>query len=177
MPVSHALIRASRAMGWLSLVGAVLVPLLAILVFLFPERTEFLDMNYNHLGASLTGAIPIGDRLFALSAALIPAAIAAWGLAALVRLFRSFAMGEVFSQRALHSLSKVTMALFLNVVAAILVQAPISYLLSRHTAHREVSLGFGSDDVEVLFLAGASFVIARAIAEAQRIARENESFV
>jgi hypothetical protein len=177
MSASHALVRTSRAMKWLSLAGAILVPLSAVLVFLFPERTQFLDINYNHLGASLIGALPLPDRLLALAFELVPAAFAVWGLVALAQLFRSFAVGEVFSQRALRALNTVTMALLLNVVAAFLMQAPISYFLSRHTAHREISLGFGSDDVEVLFLAGASFVIARVMAEARRIASENEGFV
>jgi hypothetical protein len=79
----------------------------------------------------------------------------------------------------LRALSSVTTALFWNVVAAFVVQAPITYLISMHNppGHRFISLGFGSDDVEMLFLAGVTFVIARVMAEARRVAEENAGFV
>ncbi|HEY4123026.1 MAG TPA: DUF2975 domain-containing protein, partial [Rhizomicrobium sp.] len=128
--------------------------------------------------ATVAGA-PLSDRLLALIFALIPAFIVTWGLLALARLFRAFAQGEIFSLPALRALSSVTMALFWNVVATFLIQAPLTYLISRHNppGHRFMSIGFGSDDVEMLFLAGVTFVIARVMAEARRVAEENAGFV
>ena len=179
MIVSNQLVRASRVMAWLSLMGAVIAPAAVILCFLFPDRTRFLDMRINHLGADLLAAVPLTDRALALVFALVPAAIASWGLLALARLFRCFAQGQIFSAGALRALSQVTAALFWNVIAAFVMQAPISFLLNYYhgPGHREISLGFGSDDVQLLFLAGASYVIARVMAEARRVADENESFV
>jgi hypothetical protein len=58
-------------------------------------------------------------------------------------------------------------------------QAPLTYLISMHNppGHRFMSIGFGSDDVDMLFLAGVTFVIARVMAEARRVAEENAGFV
>lgn len=179
MKVSDNLVKISRVMAWLSIAGAVIGPIIVILCFLFPTATRVLDVHFSHLGADLVAAVPIEFRVVAMLCALIPAGIASWGLVALARLFRCYAAGEVFSGKALAALSQVTAALFWNVLAAFVMQAPISILLTwyRGGHHREISLGFGSDDVEMLFLAGVTFVIARVMAEARRIADENESFV
>jgi hypothetical protein len=177
MVVSIRLVRASRIMGRLSAVGVVLVPLVVVAAFLFPDATRALDISFNHLGADLTNAIPFGDRLCALAFALVPVAISTWGLFALARLFRCFAEGEIFSAGALRALSRVTAALFGYVLAAFAMQLPISYFLTAHTGRHELSLTLGSDDVATLFVAGVAFVIARVMAEARQMADENASFV
>jgi hypothetical protein len=179
MTISPQLIRASRIMGWLSMAGAILGPAVTILCFLFPYSTQVLNIDFSHVGAALNASVPLGDRIGALIAMLVPSLIATWGLVSLARLFQAFAQGEVFSLPALRALSNVTTALFWNVVAAFIAQAPVSYFLTMHNppGHRAISLGFGSDDVEVLFLAGVTFVIARVMAEARRVAEENAGFV
>ena len=179
MAISPQLIRASRIMGWLSVIGAILAPLVTALCFIWPVSTQALDVHFNHIDIATVAGAPLTDRLLALIFALIPAFIVTWGLLALARLFRAFTQGEIFSLPALRALSSVTMALFWNVVATFLIQAPLTYLISRHNppGHRFMSIGFGSNDVEMLFLAGVAFVIARVMAEARRVAEENAGFV
>jgi hypothetical protein len=179
MKVSDNLVKISRVMAWLSIAGAAIGPVVVIVCFLFPMTTKVLDIHFNHLGADLIAAVPIEYRLMAMLCALIPAGIASWGLIALAGLFRCYAAGDVFSGKALAALSQVTAALFWYVLAGFVMQAPISVLLTWYLGghHRELSLAFGSDDVETLFLAGVTFVIARVMAEARRIADENEGFV
>jgi hypothetical protein len=179
MKVSNNLVKISRVMAWLSMAGAVIAPTVVILCFLFPTATKVLDIHFNHLGAELIAAVPIEYRLMAMLCALIPTCVASWGLIALARLFRCYENGEVFTAKPLAALSQVTAALFWYVLAGFVTQAPISILLTWYLGHghRELSLGFGSDDVEMLFLAGVTFVIARVMAEARRIADENEGFV
>lgn len=179
MAISPQLVRASRIMGLLSVIGAILAPLVTALCFIWPVSTQALDVRFNHIDIATVAGAPLTDRLLALIFALIPALIATWGLLSLARLFRAFAQGEIFSLPALRALSSVTMALFWNVVATFLIQAPLTYLISMHNppGHRFMSVGFGSDDVEMLFLAGVTFVIARVMAEARRVAEENAGFV
>lgn len=179
MAISPQLIRASRIMGWLSVIGAILAPLVTALCFIWPVSTQALDVHFNHIDIATVAGAPLTDRLLALIFALIPAFIVTWGLLALARLFRAFTQGEIFSLPALRALSSVTLALFWNVVATFLIQAPLTYLISRHNppGHRFMSIGFGSNDVEMLFLAGVAFVIARVMAEARRVAEENAGFV
>jgi Na+-driven multidrug efflux pump len=178
MTVSKSLVRASRIMAVLSWAGAVLFLLMPILIFVFPDQTKALNMHMSHVDG-LTGAVPLTDRLLALACDLVPAGIAAWGLLALAQLFRLFSLGQIFSPANLRALSRVATAMFWYVVTTFVMQAPVSYLLSHHNppGHRMISLGFGSDDIEVLFLAGATFVIARVMAEARRMADENAGFV
>ncbi|MGN6517033.1 MAG: DUF2975 domain-containing protein [Rhizomicrobium sp.] len=179
MGISPQLVRASRIMGWLSVMGAILAPLATALCFVWPFSMRALDVRFSHVGIAAMAAAPFTDRLLALVFALIPAFIVTWGLLSLARLFRAFTQGEIFSLPALRALSSVTAALFWNVVAAFVTQAPITYLISLHNppGHRFISLAFGSDDVETLFLAGVTFVIARVMAEARRVAEENAGFV
>jgi hypothetical protein len=166
-------------MSALSKAGAALLPTVLIACFLFPVSTRILDFRFNHLGADQMEAVPLALRIGAAAFALIPTAVASYGLLALGRLFECFARGQIFTGTSMLALSQVTKALVLNVVLAFFMQAPISLLMTWHLGHghREISLGFGSDDVSVLFLAGVAFVIARVMAEARRVADENASFV
>ena len=179
MVISPQLVGASRIMAWLSLIGAVLQPLVVALCFIWPVSTIGLDIRFSHIDAATMVSVPLTDRLTALVFALIPALISTWGLFSLARLFQAFARGEIFSLPPLRALSNVTTALFWNVVAGFLTQAPITFFLTMHNGagHRAISVGFGSDDVEILFLAGVTFVIARVMAEARRVAEENAGFV
>lgn len=179
MPISHQLIRASRIMAWLSLTGTVLAPAVTALCFIWPVSTIGLDIRFSHIDAASMAGVPLNDRLLALIFALIPALIATWGLVSLARLFQAFTRSEIFSLPALRALSNVTSALFWNVIAGFVTQAPVTFLLTMHNGpgHRAISLGLGSDDVEMLFLAGVAFVIARVMAEARRVAEENAGFV
>lgn len=177
MAVSKGLVRASRIMAWLSMAGAALGPALVVVGFLFPDLTQALGMKLSYGEAHVIDTIVLRDRLVALPFALIPALIATWGLLALARLFRGFTQGDVFSATSLRALNQVTTALFWNVLSAFALELPVSYFLSAHNGHHDISLTLGSGDVQLLFLAGVAFVIARVMAEARRVADENASFV
>ncbi len=179
MGVSHKLVKASRIMAWLSLLGAIAYVAAEFLVFLAPNIGRALDIEIHHTGADITMAIPFAYRLAALVVDLIPTALVVWALIELYRLFQHYAKGEVFSRAALGHLNRVAALMFWQVLVSFIAQAPISYLLSlyRPAGHREISLGLGSNDFAFLFMAGVVLVIARVMAEARRMADENESFV
>ena len=181
MVVSQGLVRASRIMAWLSAAAVIIVPAGTVLIFLFPDQTRILGMHesLNHYGDLLSSGVPLSNRLFALAFALIPAGIATWGLIALTRLLLLFARGEVFTPHSLRALSRITAALFWNVLSAFATEAPISYFLTRAnpSGHRFMELTLGSDDANILFLAGVAFVVARVMAEARRMADEHASFI
>ncbi|MGH6888463.1 MAG: DUF2975 domain-containing protein [Rhizomicrobium sp.] len=178
MAVSERLARASRIMSWFSAAGTVLVPAGTVFCFLAPHLARMLGADLDHHGLShLTLAVPLADRAIALLFALIPAGIATFGLAMLTRLLRLFARGKVFGADSLHALGLITAALFWNVVAAFVMEAPISWFLTRWQPHAELQLTIMSDDIQILFLAGVAWVVARVLAEARRLADENASFV
>jgi hypothetical protein len=173
------LARLSRVMSVLSLLGMIVIPVLVIAIFLHPDTTQFLMLRLDHLGVDLTNQIPLQHRVDALFCEAVPLGFTIWALWSLHRLFANYARGRVFSPEPLRHLNNVATALFLGVLADFVMQAPISYLLSLHNppGHREISLGFGSNDAAWLFIAGTVLVIARVMGEARRVADENAAFV
>ena len=169
----------SKTMAWLSTLGFFLLPACVIYTFLAPDQSNWLMFNYDHKGAALTSSVPILFRALAMVCALASTVFSMWALWALRRLFLLYARGSVFSYDALSALNHVAIALFASVIAAFGMQAPISVALtwSLGPHHREMSLSFGSNDVATLFMAGVVLVIARVMAEAQRVADENAKFV
>jgi len=179
MPVSPRILSLSRLMAWLSLAGFLLVPAITIYVFVYPDTSQWLMFNIDHLGATLNGKVPMNFRLMALLCEFVSVGFTMWALWSLRRLFTLYSRGEVFSAGAFRALNNVALALFAGVVGTFIMQGPISYLLSYPlgAGHRYISLGFGSGDVANLFLAGVVLVIARVMAEARRVAEENAGFV
>ena len=169
----------SKTMAWLSTLGFFLLPACVAYTFLEPDQSKWLMFNYDHKGAELTTSVPILFRTLAMICALASTVFSMWALWALRRLFLLYAHGSVFSLEALTALNHVAIALFASVLAAFGMQAPISLALtwSLGLHHREVSLSFGSNDIARLFMAGVVLVIARVMAEAQRVADENAKFV
>jgi hypothetical protein len=178
MVVSKGLARASRVMSWFAAAGTVAVPAGTVFCFLAPHLARILGAGLDHHGLShLTDAVPLADRAIALAFASVPAGIATFGLAMLTRLLRLFHRGDVFGADSLRALALITTALFWNVVAAFVMEAPITYFLTRWQPHAELQLTLMPDDVQILFLAGVAWVVARVLAEARRLADENASFV
>ncbi|HEY2447071.1 MAG TPA: DUF2975 domain-containing protein [Rhizomicrobium sp.] len=181
MTISRPLARASRVTAWFSGAAVVILPLGTTFMFLAPEWSRMLGFDMDRHGlAHLTAAVPLSDRALALACAMIPAAIATLGLVALTRLFLLFNRGEVFGHDALRALGQITAALFWNVLVAFLMEAPITYFLTRThppVQHGELQLSIGSDDVQILFLAGVAWVVSRVMAEARSVADENAGFV
>jgi hypothetical protein len=169
----------SRVMAWVATSGLAIFPVCVIYTFLDPQHSQWLIFEVHHLGAELSDAVPLPFRMLALACAAVPATFTLWALWSLRRLFVLYAEGEVFSPRSFAALNDIALALLGSVVAGFIMQAPISLALTwwRGNGHREISLGFGSNDISTLFLAATALVIARVMAEAGRIADENAKFV
>jgi hypothetical protein len=171
----------SRVMAWATLAAAVALPLAVLATYLAPEQTGPLNLRLYHLsaGRTLSERIPLDDRMLAFACALVPLAIAVWGLLSLRRLFELFAAGDIFSAATSKTLGALSLALFGFVVTAFIAQAPISYLLMRsHPEPRFVfAISIGLEDLVALFAAAVVAVIARVMSEATRVADENANFV
>jgi hypothetical protein len=166
-------------MAWLSTAGFVIVPAITIYAFAQPERSRWLMLDFDHLGAALNSTVPLPFRLMALGCELFSVSFTMWVLWSLRRLFLLYASGEVFSPAALRALNHIALALLGGVIASFIMQAPISLALTWPLGHghRAISLAFGSGDVSTLFMAGVVLVIARVMTEALRVADENAAFV
>lgn len=173
------LARASRIVSWLSAACAVLVPAGTVFAFVSPVWAQRIGIEFRHGLSHLSENVPVHDRLFACAFAMVPVAIASFGLVALTRLLRLYSHGEVFGRHALKALGQITAALFWYVIAAFVMEAPTTYFLTRdYPTHRaELQLTIQAGDLEILFLAAVALVIARVMAEARRVADENEAFI
>jgi len=170
--------RISSILAGVAIFGAGLLPLLRVAEFLIPDATQAQGFNSEIEGLKvLSDAIPLSDRLIALACYALPTGLAIWALLSVARLFRSFAQGQVFSKAALTSLHRIAIALALNVLTGFVAQIPVSYFLTRDYPGHRGALGFGVADVVLLFVAGATYVFARVLADAKRVADENASFV
>ena len=178
-PVSPNLARLSRIMSILATLGMIAVPAIVAAIFLYPGASQFLMLNMSHVGGKLTAAVPILYRIDALLCETLPLGLSVWALWSLRQLFSNYANGRVFSAEPLRHLNNVATALFLGVLADIVMEVPITFLLTLHNppGHREITLSFGSTDVVWLFIAGTVLVIARVMGEARRVADENAAFV
>ena len=179
MPSTTNLSRLARLMARLSAAGAVLVPLAVAAIFLAPFAGTVTGLDWNGMSATQIARTPFDFRAVAFLFALAPTGFTVWALWSLKRLFQGYAQGDVFSHHALRMLNHVAVALFASVITGFVMQLPITLLLSwyRGEGHRALTIGIGSHEVSGLFLAGAVLVIARVMAEARRVADENESFV
>ena len=166
----------SRIMAWLTLAAAVALPVLIVVTYLEPNATAPLFLRLTHLnpGNRLSDSVPLDARVMALAIALVPIAVAVWGLLTLHRLLLGFATRDVFSQSAGKLLRTISLCIFVAEVASFLAEGPITYLLMRH---EQISFSIGLEDLTALFTASVVAIMASVMLEATRVADENAKFV
>ena len=142
----------SRIMAWLTLAAAAALPLLIVVTFLKPNATAPLFLRLTHLnpGNRLSDAVPFDDRLIALGIALVPVAIAVWGLLTLHRLLLGFATHDVFSQAAGKLLRTISLCVFAAEISSFFAEGPITYFLTRRD---QISFSIGLEGVDDAFRA------------------------
>lgn len=179
MQVSRKLRTASTVMAWLSFTGAAVLSIAVPLAFLVPNPVVTLGPAA-HIGATVdevTAAIPLMWRAAALMIALVPLGLAVSTLLSLFRLFRFYAAGHVFEASALSCLTRVSTLLFWYVLASIPCAMLTSFVLHASAGQFWFAYKITGSEFVYLFLAGVVLVIARVMAEAQRLADENAKFV
>ncbi len=116
------------------------------------------------LGAAWT-LVPIGIWLFALQQ--------------LWQLFGEYALGNVFSRRALESLRGFARCALATAFAEPVYGGVLSVIVTsdRKPGTRELNLAFTSNDYTMLLIGAALLAIASVMAEAARVAEDNAGFV
>jgi len=178
MAASERLARLARAMIWVTTIGIALIVVLRALAFVIPDWTRNLLLaRLGQTGAALP-LTPSGQ--FAAGAIVaVPVAVMVWGLWHVRALFREFAAGRVFSERAARHLQIFG--------ATVLAQAPLGPLLAlaltvtltlgQPPGQRMAAVAFSTNDYFALIVGGVLFAVAYAMREAARIADENAGFV
>jgi len=110
---------------------------------------------------------------------LLPVSLGLYALWQLWRLFTEYAAGRVFGRTALAHLRRFAWALLGTALLAPLVRAATSVALTlgNPPGRRMLVVGFSWNDYMAVLLAAVLIAIATVMAEAVRVAEENEGFV
>jgi Protein of unknown function (DUF2975) len=110
---------------------------------------------------------------------VLPVAVGLYALWQLWQLFTEYAAGRVFGRIAAQRLRRFAWALLGAALLAPLVRAAMSVVLTlgNPPGQRMLVLGFSWNDYLAVLLAAVLIAIATVMAEAVRVAEENEGFV
>ena len=172
------LARLSQAMMWVTTIGMVLIVVLTLLVFLVPDWTR--NLLLARLG-QLGGALPVTPeaRLAGALVVAAPVAVMLYGLWAVRALFREFADGRFFTERAARNLQTFAVTVLAQAPLGPLTSAALSVALSlvNPSGERMHAITFSIHDYYALIVGGVLVAVASLMREAARLADENASFV
>lgn len=128
---------------------------------------------------ALTAWLDWSSRAIGLALTLVPTAFSVAALFRARTCLALFAKGIRFDQRVVAALRGFSGMTFLSMITGIVVQGPVTALLTyyRGPGHREIAFGVGTQEIYELFFAATVWLIATVMAEAVEIARENSEFV
>lgn len=117
-----------------------------------------------------------GSRLALLAITLIPNLLVMVICAYLMQLFKSFHLGEVFSEQNVHLLKRIAQILLLSVLVKPLYDLLMSYTLTWDNPGGQVMLvaGVSMNEFFMLFLSALVFLIAWVMSEAYKLKEEQQ---
>ncbi len=170
--------RLARAMEIVTGIGILLVVALGVLAFVIPDWTRNLLLaKLGQVGAALP--VTPAARLAAAAVVAVPLAVMLYGLWSVRALFREFAQGHVFTERAARHLQTFAVTVALQAPLGPLTSAGLSVAVSlvNQGGERMHAITFALHDYFALIVGGVLFAVARVMREAARLADENASFV
>lgn len=172
----------SGALSAACLAGIVVLPLLVAGRWVFAAPDALLISDLSHIGARdprILGPVDDWQRLAGAVLQLISLGFALVGLAHARRCFGLFARGSYFDERVVRSLRGFAGMSALSVAAGLVLQAPLTAVVSFHNppGHRFIEIGLSSQEVYSLFFSATVWLIAAVMSRAVLIARENSQFV
>lgn len=110
---------------------------------------------------------------------LLPVSVILLGLQRLWRLFGEYALGRVFSQRALVSLRGFARCVLATGIVSPVYGGVLSVIVTfdRLPGTRQLNVALGSNDYAMILLGAVLLAIATVMAEAARVAEDNAGFV
>ncbi|MDF1791398.1 MAG: DUF2975 domain-containing protein [Thalassobaculaceae bacterium] len=166
--------RLARVMLWVSLLLAVLGPVVLIAVWGWFEAVA-----PSVLPGLRLGDLSTLDRIGGYGISLVPAAIGMWGFLNLARLFGRFAQGDLFDTDNATRLRRFALSLLGVVPAKVVAHALLSVWLTRDAAAgaHQLQISLSSTDVVLLAIGMLMVALATVLREAAEIADENRQFV
>jgi Protein of unknown function (DUF2975) len=172
------LTRLSRTMEIVTIVGMVFIVGGMLAAFLIPDWTRNLVLaKLGLFGTTLP--LPPLSRLAVAAIMAVPVGVLLYGLLAVRALFREFAQGHVFTERAALKLQTFAATVLAQAPLGPLTAAALSAALSwaNPPGQRAVHITLSTNDYLALIVGGVLFAVATVMREASRLADENASFV
>lgn len=172
----------SRAVQALSLLAMPVLLAVPLAWLWAPETLASLGESATagtHLLHLAEGPVTPAMRWRMAAVSLVTVGLGVWLLWQLWRLFGEYRRGAVFSPRALASLRRFAWGMLALAIGQPLDLALMSVAVSWDNApgHRQLMVAVGSNDYALVLGALVFLAIARVMAEAARVAEENQGFV
>ena len=170
----HRIARIARA---LVLAGATLFTLNALATWVFPDYA--IHIIKSQTSAGIIGPLTTGTRVMFVLWDIPSLAVILMALLRLWQLFGEYLQDRIFSVRALASLRSfarwVLAAAFLSPVYRAVLSVLVT--LQNGPGKRELTINLSSDDYLMLLMGVVLLAISSVMADAARIAEDNEGFV
>jgi len=172
------LTRLARAMELVTTVGIILIVALLVIGFVIPGWTRNLLLAKLGQTGALLPVTPAARFLAAIIIA-VPVAVMLYGLWAVRALFREFARGQVFTERAARHLQTFGATVLAQAVLGPLTTIALTLALTygNPPGQRMFAIAFSSNDYFALIVGGVMVAVATVMREAARLAEDNASIV
>ncbi|MGP1352292.1 MAG: hypothetical protein ACTS1Z_03135 [Parasphingopyxis sp.] len=178
MTQSPAQRRFAGLLALATLAGAVALPVLSALVWLFWDY--FAPAASANLGGAFDlSSLGTGARLAGFAVSMAGAAIWSYGLLSLRRTFVEAAAGRPLSKAAVHGFRRFAWVAFLMVFVGIVQNAlyVVIYSISDPNTDGQLSIQFGSNELGALFIGLLFVFVAHVFATGQQAVDENAAFL
>ena len=170
--------RLAAIMAHVTLAGAILLPLLAVMIWLF----------WNHLAPIASGnlqhafdltSLGVGARLAGFGIFLIGALTQAYGLLGLRRTFQEASRGRSLSSKSINGFRRFAWVTLAMVFFGILQRTALIIIVSlSDPAHQgTLSVQVGTNELKALFIALLLVFVGHVFADGKRAKDENEAFL
>ena len=162
--------RTSRRLRFLLVTIACLMPGLNALVWLFMNR--FPEILYRKmLPYFVTIPLPLSSRLMGFMVVMIPTGVAMCGAYYLIRLFRLYEKGHIYTPANVYCFRKLSRVLIWWFAAGIVHRSLLSIVLTLHNplGQRMLTVELGSPDLTALLLGGILAIIAWVMEEGRKL--------
>jgi hypothetical protein len=170
------LARLSRAMEIVTVVGMAFIAGAMLAAFLIPDWTRNIVLAKLGLYGTTLPLSPAGRLVVAL-VMTVPVGVLLYGLVAVRTLFREFAQGHVFTERAALKLQTFAVTVLAQAPLGPLTAAALSAALAYANGEHAVHIAFSTNDYFALIVGGVLFAVATVMREAAKLADENAAFV
>jgi len=161
----------------ITLVGAIIIPAIAVGVWLFWEQVA--PYIKGNLANSFDLNLSVGERVIGFSISLVGAVIHVYGLLSLRTTFLEAKKGNPLSSKAIQGFQRFALTTLITVFVGIIQYTSYLLLFSLNGSFDKgtISIQFGSNELKALFMALLLIFVAHIFAEGKRAIDENKSFV